>query len=241
MNKKCELCGGVARMYCESDQASLCWDCDHKVHGANFLVAKHTRCLLCSSCQCPTPWKATGPRLGPIVSACDSCVSLENTGGGSSSRNGTDLSENRSQETNRHDYDGDRFGGDDGGAESYDDGEEDGDDDDDDEYTDDDDEEEDDEAENQVVPWAAALQPPVASSSSSVSSSGGGGVEAFPRRGGGCLTAKRNPDLLYSDEEIACSSSPHDSNNYRPSKRSSTDGNGQTHREQRLLSNSIMR
>ncbi|KAG2299330.1 hypothetical protein Bca52824_035802 [Brassica carinata] len=39
--KKCELCDGVARMFCESDQASLCWDCDGKVHGANFLVAKH--------------------------------------------------------------------------------------------------------------------------------------------------------------------------------------------------------
>ncbi|KAF2616950.1 hypothetical protein F2Q68_00040437 [Brassica cretica] len=55
-------------MYCESDQASLCWNCDGKVHGANFLVAKHTRCLLCTSCQSLTPWKATGLRLGPTFS-----------------------------------------------------------------------------------------------------------------------------------------------------------------------------
>ncbi|CAH8279652.1 unnamed protein product [Arabidopsis lyrata] len=72
--KKCELCCGVARMYCESDQASLCWDCDGKVHGANFLVAKHTRCLLCSACQSHTSWKASGLRLGPTVSICESCL-----------------------------------------------------------------------------------------------------------------------------------------------------------------------
>ncbi|KAE7995525.1 hypothetical protein FH972_000309 [Carpinus fangiana] len=35
--KKCELCDSPAKMYCESDQASLCWDCDSQVHGANFL------------------------------------------------------------------------------------------------------------------------------------------------------------------------------------------------------------
>ncbi|VVB13728.1 unnamed protein product [Arabis nemorensis] len=82
MGKKCDLCGGVARMYCESDEASLCWDCDGKVHGANFLVAKHTRCLLCSACQSLTPWKATGIRLAPTFSVCDSCVALKNASGG---------------------------------------------------------------------------------------------------------------------------------------------------------------
>ncbi|KAF2314272.1 hypothetical protein GH714_024819 [Hevea brasiliensis] len=76
--KGCELCGGTARMYCESDQASLCWDCDEKVHCANFLVAKHCRTLLCQVCQSPTPWKASGPKLGPTVSICESCLSLHN-------------------------------------------------------------------------------------------------------------------------------------------------------------------
>lgn len=76
--KKCELCDGVARMFCESDQASLCWDCDGKVHGANFLVAKHTRCLLCSVCQSPTPWEASGLRFGPTVSICESCLARKN-------------------------------------------------------------------------------------------------------------------------------------------------------------------
>ncbi|PPD78892.1 hypothetical protein GOBAR_DD24175 [Gossypium barbadense] len=62
-------------MYCESDQAILCWDCDSRVHGANFLVAKHSRTLLCHLCQSPTPWNGSGPKLGPTVSVCENCVS----------------------------------------------------------------------------------------------------------------------------------------------------------------------
>ncbi|KAK8706123.1 hypothetical protein V6N13_049700 [Hibiscus sabdariffa] len=72
--RNCELCGGLARTHCESDQANLCWDCDLKVHGANFLVAKHTRTLLCHVCQSPTPWLASGHHLSPALSVCDYCV-----------------------------------------------------------------------------------------------------------------------------------------------------------------------
>ncbi|KAE8680172.1 hypothetical protein F3Y22_tig00111392pilonHSYRG00397 [Hibiscus syriacus] len=72
--RKCELCGGLARMHCESDQANLCWDCDVNVHGANFLIAKHIRTLLCHVCQNPTPWLASGQHLSPAVSVCESCV-----------------------------------------------------------------------------------------------------------------------------------------------------------------------
>ncbi|KAL8506711.1 hypothetical protein ACS0TY_017562 [Phlomoides rotata] len=72
--KKCELCKAKARMHCESDQASLCWDCDAKVHSANFLVARHSRNLLCHVCQSPTPWSASGGKLGPTVSICEQCV-----------------------------------------------------------------------------------------------------------------------------------------------------------------------
>ncbi|KAK6134844.1 hypothetical protein DH2020_031433 [Rehmannia glutinosa] len=64
----------MARIHCESDQASLCWDCDAKVHSANFLVARHSRNLLCHVCQSPTPWSASGSRLGPTVSVCQKCV-----------------------------------------------------------------------------------------------------------------------------------------------------------------------
>lgn len=74
MKKGCELCTSPARMYCESDGASLCWDCDAKVHSANFLVAKHSRCLLCHLCQSLTPWLASGTDLGRAISVCVTCA-----------------------------------------------------------------------------------------------------------------------------------------------------------------------
>nr|XP_043606646.1 uncharacterized protein LOC122578692 [Erigeron canadensis] len=75
MKLSCELCKSAARIYCESDQASLCWTCDSKVHSANFLVARHSRALLCRVCQSVTPWTACGQKLGPsAVSVCDNCV-----------------------------------------------------------------------------------------------------------------------------------------------------------------------
>ncbi|KAL2245783.1 B-box domain protein 31-like [Sesamum indicum] len=80
MMRACELCKGVARMHCESDQASLCWDCDAKVHSANFLVARHSRNLLCHVCQSPTRWAASGSKLGPTVSVCQRCVRHDEPG-----------------------------------------------------------------------------------------------------------------------------------------------------------------
>lgn len=78
MERSCELCSKAARMYCESDEARLCWDCDEKVHSANFLVAKHSRSLLCHVCQSPTPWKASGTKLGPTISVCEGCFVAQN-------------------------------------------------------------------------------------------------------------------------------------------------------------------
>lgn len=73
--KSCELCKSPAKVYCDSDQARLCWTCDSKVHSANFLVARHSRSLLCRLCQSPTPWNASGEKLGPsAVSICEKCV-----------------------------------------------------------------------------------------------------------------------------------------------------------------------
>ncbi|CAA7025275.1 unnamed protein product [Microthlaspi erraticum] len=213
MGKKCDLCDGVARMYCESDQASLCWDCDGKVHGANFLVAKHTRCLLCSACQSLTPWKASGLRVGPTFSVCESCVALKNAaggGGGGGVSTNRILSEDPGQEINGFDQEEDQLREHDGdSAESYDDDE---DEDEDEEYSDEDEDEDevdDEEADNQVVPWSAAAQlPPMMSESSS-------------NGGGGDLVAKRTRD--FSDEdEIGCSSAQ-ESNYSRPLKRPSRD------------------
>lgn len=74
MKRACELCKQTARIHCESDQASLCWDCDAKVHSANFLVARHSRSLLCRICQSPTPWSAAGAKLEPTLSDCRKCL-----------------------------------------------------------------------------------------------------------------------------------------------------------------------
>ncbi|MED6162667.1 hypothetical protein PIB30_072727 [Stylosanthes scabra] len=78
MRNKCELCKRSANLFCESDQASLCWECDAKVHGANFLVTKHPRVLLCHVCQSLTPWHASGPKFVPTMSLCTDCVTRNN-------------------------------------------------------------------------------------------------------------------------------------------------------------------
>lgn len=143
----CALCDGVAAMYCESDQASLCWDCDAKVHGANFLVARHTRVLLCRNCQENTPWKASGVRLSPIVSVCERCAA----GGMGSSVVEEDICDGAGDgrtEEEEEDY-----------GDDVSDTEEEG------------EEEEEDEGENQVVPWSLASPPPACSSSGEESSS----------------------------------------------------------------------
>ncbi|OEL29384.1 hypothetical protein BAE44_0009598 [Dichanthelium oligosanthes] len=150
----CELCGAAARVYCGADEATLCWGCDAQVHGANFLVARHARVLLCRGCARPTPWRAAGPRLGPTASLCDRCV--RRSGGGPGGAGG-----------------GGAVGADVemGGAGDGDDEDDDGED----EVVaedEEDDEEEEGEGENQVVPWteeADATPPPVASSTSSSS------------------------------------------------------------------------
>lgn len=136
--KKCELCNSIATMFCESDQAILCWDCDARVHSANFLVAKHSRTLLCKSCQSVTPWTGSGPKLGPTVSVCESCVHKS--------------SNNINDQDHGH----------------VDDDEEDEDDEDEDEDEEDEDDEDEDDGENQVVPLSSSsLAPPQVSSSSS--------------------------------------------------------------------------
>ncbi|KAF7803576.1 calcium-binding protein PBP1 [Senna tora] len=78
MKKKCELCKCEAKLYCESDEANLCWECDTKVHSANFIVTKHSRFLLCHSCHSLTPWHASGPHLLPTVSFCTHCHHEQN-------------------------------------------------------------------------------------------------------------------------------------------------------------------
>ncbi|KAI9185244.1 hypothetical protein LWI28_005582 [Acer negundo] len=189
--KKCELCDRTARMYCESDQASLCWDCDEKVHRANFLVAKHSRSLLCHVCQSVTQWKASGAKLGPTVSVCEACVASAQC----KARDGGVV--RRENQSERIDVGGGDVNED---LDDYDDNDVDYEDEDDEEDDDDEEEEEDDDDENQVVPWSGESQSPPPVSCSSSNSSGSEEEVSLKRR--------RDFSDLYSDEdEIGCSSS----------------------------------
>jgi hypothetical protein len=76
----CELCDGEAALYCAADEAHICWACDAKVHGANFLVARHTRAVLCGACGTETPWKASGASPAPRTSLCAGCSQGESQG-----------------------------------------------------------------------------------------------------------------------------------------------------------------
>ncbi|MCD7463261.1 hypothetical protein HAX54_050220 [Datura stramonium] len=203
--KNCELCGKKrAKMYCESDQASLCWDCDSEVHSANFLVEKHSRNLLCHSCQKLTPWTASGPQLSPTFSVCSSClvkpaaaVRLRDPTGDRSTGYGERVEEN--YQTGTDDEDEDEYG-----SESETD-----------EYDDDDDGDGEDNG-NQVVPLSSS---PSSSSFSlpspgrSVSSSGS--YEDLSAAGDGGTTGAvssspwkrlRGTDCLHSEDEEDCSS-----------------------------------
>lgn len=141
--KGCELCNSPAAIYCDSDQASLCCDCDAKVHSANFLVAKHSRTLLCHVCQSLTPWNGSGPKLGTTISVCQSCMSRSRAG-----------NESPAKDEEGEDDDGD-------------DGEEDGDEEEDEEHDGDGDGDDDNDEDNQVVPWSSTPPPPISCSSTS--------------------------------------------------------------------------
>jgi hypothetical protein len=157
--KKCELCDSPAKMYCESDQASLCWDCDSQVHGANFLVSKHSRTLLCHVCQSLTPWSGSGPKLSPTISVCESCVNS-----GDTQNEANDHGGDGDDGDDDDDDDDDDGGGGEDDLDREDDIEDDGHGDEDQGDIDEDDEE------NQVVPWSST--PPPSASSSSTSEEG---------------------------------------------------------------------
>ncbi|XP_075671007.1 uncharacterized protein LOC142640687 [Castanea sativa] len=198
MAKGCELCRKAARMYCESDEASLCWDCDEKVHGANFLVARHERTLLCQVCQSLTPWKSSGSKLCPTASVCEACVNNNNNSNECQRGQVTESQES----INDHDEDEDD---DDDDCDSND---EDGD------YSSDEDEEyeeeeEEEEGENQVVPWSCASSPPPLPPPPSSTSSEEEEEEKEELSSTAFSTLKRarvNADL-DSDDEIGCCTS----------------------------------
>lgn len=64
-------------MYCAADNAHICWSCDAKVHGANFLVARHTRSVLCKTCGISTTRRTTGANPTPLTGLCSGCLQGE--------------------------------------------------------------------------------------------------------------------------------------------------------------------
>ncbi|KAL3508600.1 hypothetical protein ACH5RR_028001 [Cinchona calisaya] len=219
---RCELCSkAAARMYCESDEARLCWECDEKVHSANFLVAKHSRSLLCHLCQSPTPWKASGTKLPPTISLCESCfLHHHHHHHHTSSSNAADQNQATARmtmigRTHRQQQQQQQGETDSSHGDHYSSTNESESDD-----TDFDEEDEEEDGENQVVPWSSCSTSSSASSSahpplttSNSSSSDQQGYFSSPIRDGGvvvssALNLKRSrADHLDSDDEDVCCSS----------------------------------
>ncbi|CAK9146086.1 unnamed protein product [Ilex paraguariensis] len=73
-DRVCELCSGEAALYCSSDSAFLCWNCDTKVHEHNFLVARHFRRTICSVCKNFAGDRISGVGIRPYRAICQSCL-----------------------------------------------------------------------------------------------------------------------------------------------------------------------
>lgn len=155
--KICELCKNPARTRCQPEEVNLCWDCDARVHSANFLAARHLRILLCNVCQSPSPWKASGAKLGPTVSVCAGCAGYEAAVGES----GSNI---RSGSNNRYEI---TRGDDESDVDEWDDEEGEEEDDEDDDVVDAFGVDDTEDGDNQVVPRSSSPPPPPATSSSS--------------------------------------------------------------------------
>uniref|UniRef100_A0A7N0RIV1 B box-type domain-containing protein n=2 Tax=Kalanchoe fedtschenkoi TaxID=63787 RepID=A0A7N0RIV1_KALFE len=71
MGYKCDFCCNRSSVvYCRSDDACLCLDCDTSVHAANSLSRRHSRTLVCQRCHAqPAALQCIEER----VSLCQSC------------------------------------------------------------------------------------------------------------------------------------------------------------------------
>ncbi|CAN4096852.1 unnamed protein product [Withania somnifera] len=71
MDPLCELCGPVrAVVYCKSDSARLCLQCDGHVHSANPLSRRHSRSLICDKC---TSQPAVMRCMDEAMCLCEGC------------------------------------------------------------------------------------------------------------------------------------------------------------------------
>ncbi|KAK8572676.1 hypothetical protein V6N13_048251 [Hibiscus sabdariffa] len=104
----CELCKEEASVYCSADSAFLCWNCDYKVHHANFLVSRHVRRILCTNCKsfCQSEhlWGFQSQSSHHLCKACSSekpsdpmpCSALSSSSSSSSSSDSDCLSTSES-------------------------------------------------------------------------------------------------------------------------------------------------
>ncbi|KAJ8449191.1 hypothetical protein Cgig2_027193 [Carnegiea gigantea] len=71
MEPMCELCGQArAVVYCKSDSARLCLQCDIHVHTANSLSLRHRRSLICDKCNSQP---ATTRCIDEALCICEGC------------------------------------------------------------------------------------------------------------------------------------------------------------------------
>ncbi|CAN1161178.1 Zinc finger protein CONSTANS-LIKE 12 [Linum perenne] len=76
MEPLCEFCGVVKSVvYCKSDFARLCLQCDGFVHSANSLSRRHQRSLLCDKCNSQP---ASVRCLDEKISVCQGCDCIGN-------------------------------------------------------------------------------------------------------------------------------------------------------------------
>ncbi|CAN1232311.1 Zinc finger protein CONSTANS-LIKE 12 [Linum perenne] len=79
MEPLCDLCCVMkALVYCKSDTARLCLDCDARVHSANSLSRRHQRSILCSKCDSqPAMFRCLDENHLPVCQGCELwCSSL---------------------------------------------------------------------------------------------------------------------------------------------------------------------
>ncbi|KAL6538181.1 Zinc finger protein CONSTANS-like [Orobanche gracilis] len=72
MDYHCDFCGvRRSKVYCWSDEASLCLSCDRKVHSANALSRRHSRTLLCERCNSQPNFFRCIEEGKPLCQNCD--------------------------------------------------------------------------------------------------------------------------------------------------------------------------
>ncbi|XP_021719537.1 phosphopantothenoylcysteine decarboxylase subunit VHS3-like isoform X2 [Chenopodium quinoa] len=116
--------------------------------------------LLCHICQSPTLWSGSGPKFGPTISVCPTCLGAKNDAR-HHNNNARDINmgdgrvvADEDLDEDDNDDDEEEDDNDDDDDDDGDDGFEDGD------HSDNDGDEHEDDEENQVVPWSYSVSHP---------------------------------------------------------------------------------